>query len=108
MVCDLPRGMREIELDRTRAAGLEVDEQRSIRSVEHIARMGFPVEHLLGAALSHLLAEALQGLAQERTVGLGQTRGAGGVVDEGERLVDPGFPPAGRPRLRRASRHAGV
>lgn len=86
---DLRRGVGEIELDGARAAGLEVDEQRPARGVEHIAGVGFPVKHLLGAAPAYLLAEALQDLAQERAVGLGQAWGANRVVDEGERFGDP-------------------
>src|SRR5580658_9299363 len=42
--------MDEVEFDRTTATGLEVDEQRPVLRVEHVARVRLAVEQLLAGA----------------------------------------------------------
>ena len=66
VIRNLLGGMGKIKLDRPAATGFEVDEPRSLRSGEEVARMGLAVQQLLGGtALFDRLPQGAEGVIEQ-------------------------------------------
>jgi len=115
VLADLFGGMGDVELDRSAAACLQVDEQLPFPRPEHIAWMRLTMQQLLiGAAVADRAAQPRQRVAEQSARRLTELRGARAVANQPLRLCDPigevrrrnvdlahaGMQPHERPRVR--------
>ena len=83
MLADLFGHMGEVELDGAAAARLEVDEQRPVLRVEHVARVRLAVQQLLGgAAVARSLVAGFATCCEKLPVGVGERRSEVGARNE--------------------------
>ena len=79
----LDRHVGNIELDRPQATRFEVDEDRTCRGPEEVARVRFSVQQLLGGRSAlNCLTCALERVEEEISVALNQRRGFVAVRDK--------------------------
>ena len=90
VLTDIVGHVRDIECSWATAAGFEVDEERSVRCVEDVSRMGLAVKELLGSAAAvDLLTHALQCVEQELTTWPVECRCSIPVRHQTLRFLDP-------------------
>ena len=86
---DLVRHVRDVELDGSTAARLEVDEERAVRGVKDVARVRFAVQQLLvGAAATDPFPGVLQRAQEQAPVGRSECGGLLLVGDQPFSLGD--------------------
>ena len=72
---DLVRRMGEVELDRSTATRLKIYEHQPVPRAEHVPRVRFAVQHLLGAAaLADRSPQASQRVAEQPPIRVGERR----------------------------------